>query len=387
MDEVLSGLGIDRLRPAMADLPEDFLLDIVSPDGTVLWANDEQLEALAQERPAIVGQPLEVIYTPQSAATIREALIGASARDYGITVELGMLSRGGRLIRTLACMRYVRFGLHRVLRIAKMPLGPMAARLSHLEDEERFLRDMIETAAEGFWCIEFVEPVDINQPRGEIIRQIFENQSYWRMMSSAMAELYQIPEEIDFHTQSVRLYWPRSEANERFAGEIIDAGYKLNSALSVDRRHDGTLLYVENDVGARIEDGYLKRLWGTARDVSERFAAQGAHAAFMTSMRAVFDALPDPMLILDHHDAVVGYNDAFEERFAVDQAVASLVAAGVRRSRSRRGSHFLTIPTRKGRRESFSVRSTEVPVANAPGWKLLILSRVQRDSRQGGAAR
>lgn len=386
MDEVLTGLMIDRLHPVLADMEEDLLIDIVAPDGTLIWANDEQLKALAQKLPDIFGQPLEVIYTPESAATIREALIGNSARDFGVTVELNMLSRGGRLVRTLACIRHVRVGHHSVSRIIKMPLGPMAIRIGQLETEERFLRDMIETAAEGFWCIEFVEPVDINQPRGEIIRQIFENPSYWRMMSSAMAELYQIPDEIDFQTQSVRLYWPRSEANERFTGEIIDAGYKLNSALSVDRRHDGTLLYVENDVGARIEDGYLKRLWGTARDVSAKFAAEGAQAAYMTSMRAVFDAFPEPMLILDHHDAVVGYNSAFEGRFAIEQAVPALLALGVRRWRTRAG-RVLTLATKKGRSQSFHVRSAKVPVANATDWMLLTFTTGKRRNLPEGASR
>ena len=386
MNEILTGLEIDRLHPVLADIAEDLLIDMMSPDGTLLWANDEQLDALAQDR-SIFGQPLEAIYTPEAATAIREALIGPAARDYTITAELGLLSRGGRLIRTLACMRYVRLGLYRVLRITKMELGPMAARVGRLEDEERFLRDMIDTATEGFWCIEFVEPVDVNQARSEIIRQIFENQSYWRMMSEAMAKLYQIPDEIDFHTQSVRLYWPRSEANERFAGEIIDAGYKLHQALSVDRSHDGTMLYVENDVGARIEDGYLKRLWGTARDVSERFAAQGSHAAYMTSMQAVFDALPDPVLIIDQDDAVVGYNNAFEDGFSIEQAVTSLIEAGLRRWRSKGKSHSVILPTRKGRREAFDVRLGKVPVAGSPDWTLVSLSLAQRSAPARGVAK
>ena len=63
--------------------------------------------------------------------------------------------------------------------------------------------------------------------------------------------------DVDFNQQPVRLYWPRSPANEAFVRRLIEAGFSVDCALSVDRRHDGSPAYVENDVRATIINGQL----------------------------------------------------------------------------------------------------------------------------------
>jgi hypothetical protein len=138
--------------------------------------------------------------------------------------------------------------------------------------------------------IEFVEPVDIRQTPDEIVRQVFENRSYWRMCNRAMAAIYEMPADVDFGQQPVRLYWPRSPANEEFVRRLIEAEFHVDGALSVDRRHDGSPAYVENDVRASIHNGRMLRMWAAC--------ATSARAACSTtpssaSRPCADDAVPD----------------------------------------------------------------------------------------------
>ena len=264
MSNGFSGLGED---PASgADVTDELMVDVIGNDGRILWANVEEARALGSAVGDLADLPVESVYTPASVDAIHALLRRPPSSEFARTMELDLVGRGGQVLHTLARCRTVDAGL----RIAKMDFSGVRAGYARLSEDNALLRNIVEDAAEAHWCIEFIEPVDVAQPRAEIVRQIFENQSVWRMCNRAMADLHDLPREVDFNSQSVRLYWPRNPENEAFAERIIDGDYAIDRAVSIDLAHDGTPMVLENDVRAEIADGYLRRLWGNCRDVSER---------------------------------------------------------------------------------------------------------------------
>jgi hypothetical protein len=251
---------------ADSDVAGELMIDLVGADGRILWANAEEARALGTTAGALANLPIESIYAPASVDAIHAMLRRPPAPAFARTAEVDLVGRGGQVLHTLARCRSVEAGL----RIAKMDFSGVRAGYERLATDNAILRNIVEDAAEAHWCIEFLEPVDVAQPRAEIVRQIFENQSIWRMCNRAMADLHHLPHDVDFNSQSVRLYWPRNPENEAFAERIIDGDYAIDRAVSVDLLHDGTPMYLENDVRAEIADGYLRRLWGNCRDVSDR---------------------------------------------------------------------------------------------------------------------
>ncbi len=251
----------------------DFLIDIVDQDGIVTWMSPSQLELLGVDETDARELSIEAIYERQSVEKIR-AMLGRNAGvGFATTLEVLMFGRAGRPIRTLARATIVAGDRGRALRLSKIEFGPVGAYYDQLATDFALLSNIIQYAKEAHWAIVFLEPVDTTQRREEIIRQVFENQSVWRMCNPAMSRLYGLPEDMDFNAQSVRLYWPRSRENEAFVGHIIDGSYSVDDAISVDRKHDGTTLYVSNDVRADIVDGFLIRLWGNIRKVTEPSAS------------------------------------------------------------------------------------------------------------------
>jgi hypothetical protein len=234
------------------------LIDVVSPDGRVRWMNDCQRAALGYAEGALDGAAIETLYAPESAAWVRAALLAAAPR----AGELTMLRRDGRGLRLLAESRPSGDGR---LTIFKQPLGTVAARLEQLETENRLLRRIADAGNEAHWCIEFEEPIELALPIDEIVHRVFTAPSFWRFVNQAMSRQYGLPRDVDMRGQSVRLYWPRSPENEAFVRHIIAADYCVDGLRSLDRQHDGTVIEVENDVRADIEDGWLRRLWGKCR--------------------------------------------------------------------------------------------------------------------------
>ena len=178
------------------------------------------------------------------------------------------------------------------------------------ERDLEVLRGILDASRDACWSIEYEEPVDLDAPEPEVLRQFFENVSYWRLCNEAMARLYKLPADLDFNEQSVRFYFPRSPANEEFVRQLMAAGFNLDNAPSVDVRHDGTVMHAENDVRADIRDGRLHRMWGLVRDVSAFKRTEQALARQIDDMVDVLSTVPDPILVVGTDGVLEAANPA-----------------------------------------------------------------------------
>lgn len=254
------------LRPparAEPSPPSADLIDVIDAQGRVAWANGEQCAALGYPEGALAGMPVASCYAPAAVEWLR----ARHARLTDEPAEIALTRRDGSELRVLARAVGTPDDGGR-LTIVKTALGALAARLERLEAENALLRKIADTGHEAHWCIEFADPIDITLPVDEIVFRVFSSPSYWRLCNQAMSRLYGLPHHVNLCEQSVRTYWPRSAANEAFVRGIIESGWAIDGALSVDTRHDGVAVTVENDVRADIEGGRLVRLWGNCRPLS-----------------------------------------------------------------------------------------------------------------------
>lgn len=184
--------------------------------------------------------------------------------------------------------------------------------LDELVRSEEVLRRFVQTATEAMWCIEFTEPVDLTLGEHEIIRQVFENDCHWLMCNEAMARLYDLPEGLDFNKQPVRSYFPRTPENEAFVRQIIESNFSVDHAQSIDTRHDGSTMYVENAVRCHIEGGRLLSLGGTVRDITDYRQAENRLEQEAQDVRSILGAIPDAILVIDRQRKLLAVNPAFE---------------------------------------------------------------------------
>jgi hypothetical protein len=252
-----------------SDISDDVLIDVIDVNGKILFINGEQGSTLGLDTQAAQGLDIASIYDPQSVIAIESLFKRDLPRGFQTTLELSMIGRGSRIVKTIARCRSAIFNDKAVFRFVKLPLGSLADEFDDVRADNLVLKQIVDNASEGHWCIEFVEPVDLSNSKPDIIDQIFENASIWRVTNKSMARLYDLPTGESIRTEDVRLYWPRSKENEDFVEQMLEAKFHIDGAIAIDLRHDGSSIHVENDVRADIEDGLLLRIWGNCRDVTD----------------------------------------------------------------------------------------------------------------------
>ncbi len=289
------------------------LLFLLSAAGRVLSCNGTAAASLGRRPEQVVGQELARFADGESALRLQRMLATADWGSQESLVELRLQARDGQQLVLGARLRKLRRGEEEVFCLAALEFGELSRRLREITHLHDVLRGLVETSCEPMWCIEYAEPVDITAGDREIIRQVFENECYWGVCNRAFARLYNLPDDLDIRRQPVNLYFPRSPENEAFIQQLIDADFEIDDVLSLDVRHDGRAIYVENTVRCDIRDGRMYRMWGTVRDVTQFKRAQNRLVQMEHQYRDILTAVPDPILVIDRSGALKGANPAFEQ--------------------------------------------------------------------------
>ncbi|HMB75286.1 MAG TPA: PAS domain-containing protein [Kiloniellaceae bacterium] len=184
--------------------------------------------------------------------------------------------------------------------------------IARLKRENEMLRSFIATSKDALWCIEFSEPVDLTAPESEIVRQVFENESHWRLCNDAMARLYKLPADLDFNRQNVRFVFPRNPENEDFVRNLIAGDFNVDGVPSLDQTYENEWISAENDVRSRVENGLLLRMWGAVRNLSQQKRREQALSERLESLVNVLSAIPDPVLVVDSDGKLQAANPALE---------------------------------------------------------------------------
>lgn len=284
------------------------MVDWIDRHGQLSAVSEFEARELGIEPRDVANLALERIYSSASANLLRSIARGEQTADEPIPVWINSPSYSE--VPMLATV--VRDG-DRGLAVVKQVLSPGVLGIGpELVERVEILSQMIGAATEACWCIEFLEPVDTSLAEEEIVDRIFSNQSRWRACNEAMARLYRVPEGLDFNTQPVARYFPDTEVNRQMVRDLVRANYRLDHAVAVDRRHDGSEMLVENDFRAAVKDGLLIRLWGTTRDIGPHKRREQQLSDRLDSMLDILSATPDPILVVSEEGTVLAANPAAE---------------------------------------------------------------------------
>jgi PAS domain-containing protein len=296
--------------PLLAALP--FTALAIGEDGGIRGLNAAGRDALGLEPHDPHPQHLEAVIGAEASAglgDLRRRPGGPTVRGPLSVPLLRANGRAGRAVATLFWHGDDRSGEWACLLSEVSQPGRTSA--------EDVLSCMVDACSEAMWCIEFDEPVDISLPRGDIIRQIFENRCHWTLCNRAMARIYGLPEGDDLNREPVSRFFARSAENEWFIGQLIDSNYSIDGVASCDHLHDGTPVFLENTVRCHIEDGLLWRLIGTLRDLTTFKATEAALTRREESVKDVLGAIADVVVVIDRSARLCAANPAFEKLFGV----------------------------------------------------------------------
>lgn len=141
--------------------------------------------------------------------------------------------------------------------------------------EQRY-RTFIEHSSEGIFRAEFYNPIPVNLPIDEQIGLIFRD-IYYAEVNECMAKIYGFKSVKEFVGKKVSELMPESDPyNVEFMKTFIKNGYRLNESVSKEIDLLGNTIYISNNVVGMVENGFLIRVWGVQRDITDKKKSEEA---------------------------------------------------------------------------------------------------------------
>jgi PAS domain S-box-containing protein len=137
------------------------------------------------------------------------------------------------------------------------------------QSEDRY-RAFVEQSTEGIWCFELDPPISTYLPIEEQIDLLYRN-SHLAECNDVMARMYGYDRAEQILGHPLEAFLPRADpqASEYFHA-FIENGYRIHEWECREvNKHGESRFFLNNGTGI-IEDGVLKRSWGTQRDITER---------------------------------------------------------------------------------------------------------------------
>lgn len=348
-------------------------------DGRILECSASLSQHLGYETEHLMTLSFTELLTQDSLAKIQQLFVYPPADEKVQQLELKFLKHSHRFFNVLASgILAWREQSEPVLHLLCLPLGSLGQRVNELEDANQVMSEMLYSTRVAYWCIEWEQAIDLSLSADDIVKQVFETPSHWRMCNQAMREIYEMPSDVIFNQQSVRLYWPRSPANEEFVRRLIQSQFCVNGALSVDRRHDGSLAYIENDVRAHIENGKMLRMWGSLYDVSQEFDLQQDAEQRIHALRQVFDAVPDAVVVIDETAHPQWRNAAFEQHFGIIQGTKT-VHTLMQSSLMDRAWQKIELTNLQGQLQTYHAHCSAIRIQKNLTWTVAVLRLAHHD--------
>ena len=142
------------------------------------------------------------------------------------------------------------------------------------KSEEKY-RGFIQNSSEGIYLFEFKQPIDVFLSTEEQIKLFFEH-GYMSSCNDAMAKMYGYEDSSFLVGKTLNSFFGDDPLKENFDyfKEIVESDYNIKDSLSVEVDKDGNKKYILNSITGIVEDGLLKRVWATQKDVTTEKIAE-----------------------------------------------------------------------------------------------------------------
>ncbi|HYF32792.1 MAG TPA: PAS domain S-box protein [Chitinophagaceae bacterium] len=156
--------------------------------------------------------------------------------------------------------------------------------------EERY-RVFIGQSSEAIWRYELSMPVPVTLDEEAIIDHIRQH-GFLAECNDNMAAMhgYDVSSEL-IGSRLDELLDFNNPRNIEFLRSFIRNGYRLSDAESLEFDQQGNPRYFVNNLVGIVEDGYLKRAWGTQRDITEKKLISERNRYLANLTENVYDAI------------------------------------------------------------------------------------------------
>ena len=142
----------------------------------------------------------------------------------------------------------------------------------HLSDEK--FRSYVEQASEAIYLFQLKEPISVDMPVEEQIKNLYEG--YVIEANDSLAKMYGFDKANELNGMTLAEFHGSTDnpKNLEFLRAWIEANYRITDTESKEVDNDGNELWITNNLIGHVEDGYLIHIWGTQTNITERKQAE-----------------------------------------------------------------------------------------------------------------
>lgn len=183
------------------------------------------------------------------------------------------------------------------------------SQLSIEESEQRY-RMFVQQSSEGIWRIELKEAMNIHTPVEKMIEYCYKH-AYIAECNDNFAKMYGYDNAASMIGASLSVVLPANNpSNMNYFLKFFNNQFKVQDELSYELDKDGNELVLLNNMVGIVEGNYIKRAWGTQRNVTHQKKAERELAERENHLKAIVNAEPECIKLLSKEGIILEINAA-----------------------------------------------------------------------------
>ncbi|MEO6253497.1 MAG: PAS domain S-box protein [Ferruginibacter sp.] len=179
-----------------------------------------------------------------------------------------------------------------------------------IEESEQRYKNFLELSTEGIWRIELKEAMDITAPLEELIEHCFSS-AYIAECNDAYAQMYGFREAVELIGIPINKLWPIENAvTIKYITGFIKNGFKATEEISYEYNRNGEQVIFINTMVGIVDGDFLRRVWGTRRDITDQVRTEKALAESENNLRTIIQTNPECIKLIDKEGTLLEMNPA-----------------------------------------------------------------------------
>jgi len=253
-----------------------------------------------------LGMNVLQMIAPEYRNTVKETLNSMLEQQTSASYECELLTKnGGRLPVEIDAHLIYENGRPVAMQGIARDISSHKEKHSALRANEERFRAFVAQSSEAIWCLELPESCPISLPPNRQI-EIFYRAAYLAECNDRMAQRFGFSRAEEAVGTPLRILLPASvPGNVSYLEAFIASGHRLTDAESRERDSDGNTRWFLNNLIGVIEDGCLKRAWGTQREITGGKQAETALRESEERYHDLVELSPDAIIV--HSEGLITF--------------------------------------------------------------------------------
>ncbi len=179
-----------------------------------------------------------------------------------------------------------------------------------VEESEQRYKMFVQQSTEGIWRIDLDKAIHIDTPLDGLIHYCYKH-AWVAECNDNFARMYGYEKASDvIGIPLSKILPPDNPENMGYLVKFFSNGFKVENEISYETDKDGNQLVLLNNMVGIIEGDYIKRAWGTQRNITEQKKAEQALAESENRLRGIIQTDPECIKLLNREGIILEMNPA-----------------------------------------------------------------------------